>query len=83
VFEADPFPSTQSFATAYGTTRYFNADGTPSCVIRGNGPQPFTMVTDELHEIYPTCVQHAFQGNAEVVSVQDAASLLTGHRRRA
>jgi RHS repeat-associated protein len=78
VFEADPFPSTQSFATAYGTTRYFNADGTPSCVIRGNGPQPFTMVTDELHEIYPTCVQHAYQDNAEVVSVQDAASLLTG-----
>ena len=86
VFEADPFPSTQDFATAYGTTRLFNVDGTPSCVVRGNGPQPFTgngsqpstWVTDELHEIYPTCFQHAFESNTEVVSVKDPASLLAG-----
>jgi hypothetical protein len=36
VFEADPFPSDQSFATAYGTSQFFNTDGTPSCIIRGN-----------------------------------------------
>ena len=75
-----PYPSTQSFATAYGTTRFFNVDGTPSCFVRGNGQQPrlprYLAATDEIHEIYPTCFQHAFQDNTEVVSVQDPASLL-------
>jgi len=72
----DPFPWTQSFAAAYGTTRYFNADGTPSCAIRGTGVQPFTRATDELNQVYPTCVQRSFQNNLEVVEVRDAASLL-------
>src|SRR5262249_51258900 len=39
-FAADPRPSTDSFAAAYGTTFTFNADGTPACVIRGSGAQP-------------------------------------------
>src|SRR6185295_7942659 len=38
VFDADV--STSLDAIPYGTTRYLNADGTPSCFIRGNGQQP-------------------------------------------
>jgi RHS repeat-associated protein len=83
VFEADPFPSTQDPATAYGTTQLFNIDGTPSCAIRGNGQQPElppgTMpATDELNAVLPTCFHRGFQDNTEVESVQDAASLLSG-----
>lgn len=78
LFEADPFPSTQSFSGAYGTTRYFNVDGTPSCFIRGNGLQAFTNATDEVHETYPTCLQHQFTSHTEVLSEQDADSLLAG-----
>src|SRR5678815_3032907 len=82
-FEADPYPSDQDGLTAYGTTRYFNADGTPSCFIRGNGLQPFVpspgtavVKTNETSEIYPTCFSRTFQNHTEVVSVRDAASLL-------
>src|SRR5205814_352961 len=35
LFATDPYPSTQDPTTAYGTTRYRNADGTPLCCIRG------------------------------------------------
>ena len=83
VFEADPFPSTQSFGTAYGTTSFFLADGTASCLVRGNGQQSPSIVhvdgtvdTNELQELYPTCFQRVFQDNTEVVSIRDAASLL-------
>jgi RHS repeat-associated protein len=78
VFEADPYPSTQDPATVYGTTRLFNADGTPSCVIRGNGPQRLTTTTDEASELFPTCYQRTFQDHTEVITVQDPASLLAG-----
>ncbi len=47
-FVADPFLSTDSFATAYGTTYTFNADGTPACAIRGTGVQPQTNVAAGL-----------------------------------
>ncbi|MGH9885694.1 MAG: toxin TcdB middle/N-terminal domain-containing protein, partial [bacterium] len=75
-FQADPFPSTQDGATAFGTTHHFNTSGTPSCNVRGNGVQPFTTVTDEAHEIYPTCFFQTFQDNLEWVNVRDSASLL-------
>src|SRR5690242_13920655 len=42
VFEAEPYPASENRDTAYGITRYFNADGTLSCAIRGNGLQPST-----------------------------------------
>jgi len=50
----------------------------PACFIRGNGPQPMTTASDAAHEIYPTCFQHTYQANTEVVSFQDAAALLAG-----
>jgi RHS repeat-associated protein len=77
-FVADPHLSTDSFATAYGTTRFFNTDGTPSCFVRGNGPQGFTTATDEANERYPTCVSRYFRMNREFVDTQDAASRLPG-----
>ena len=77
-FEADPHPSTESMGTAYGTSRFFNTDGTPSCVVRGNGPQAFTAVTNEAHERYPTCFSRVFANNREFVDTRDAASLLAG-----
>ncbi len=77
VFEADPYPTSQNGATAYGTTYFYNTDRTPLCAIRGSGPQPFTMVTDENNEIYPTCFQTIFQNNTKLEISQDAASLLS------
>jgi RHS repeat-associated protein len=86
LFATDPYPSNQDTATAYGTTRYFNADGTPLCFIRGKGkqqrppppqqPSAPPMATNEASELYPTCFSHGFQDHTEVVRVRDAASLL-------
>lgn len=85
VFEADAYPSAQSFDTAYGTTRFFNADGTLRYVVRASGQQQPTFVgqqqiitTDESNEIFPTFFGRTFQNSTEIVSVQDAASLLAG-----
>jgi RHS repeat-associated protein len=87
VFAADPYPSTQSFATAYGTSAFFKADGTARCTVRANGPFPMAsvpvnesqpIVADESQEAYPTCIQRVFQDHTEVLSVLDAASLLRG-----
>src|SRR5262249_57205624 len=39
VFESDPYSSSQNPATAYGTTYFFNPDGTPLCSVRGKGQQ--------------------------------------------
>jgi hypothetical protein len=88
-FESDPYPSTQSSTTAYGTTYFFNPDGTLQCSVRGSGPQtkiPGTVdanhvvhpSTDETNELYPTCIQRSFQSNTEVVTLRDASSYLTG-----
>jgi hypothetical protein len=77
-FEADPFPSSQDAATAYGTTQYFNTDGSPTCFIRGRGPQLLTGLTDEHTERYPTCVARSFNNHMQTVSVIDAAALVAG-----
>jgi RHS repeat-associated protein len=78
VFEADPHPSTESALTAYGTSFFFSIDGTPTCSVRGRGPQAFTTVADETAERYPTCVNRFFATSKEIVDVGDAASLLPG-----
>jgi len=78
LFEADPFRSTDSFASAYGTTRYFNGDGSPNCFVRGAGLQTLTSVTNEASEIYPTCFSHGFLNNEEYVFAQLPDSLLRG-----
>lgn len=80
-FEADPFVSTDSFNTPYGTSQSFNADGTLLCVIRGKGAS-LSQSTDEANETYPTCVTRTFLNHTEEVTTSDAASLLTGSPQR-
>jgi hypothetical protein len=75
VFEADPFASTDSFSTTYGTTQTFNPDGTLLCMTRGKG-QTLSQATDEARETYPTCVTRTFMNHTEEVTTSDAASLL-------
>ena len=79
-FEADPYPTGQDPSSAYGTSRFYNTDGTPRCFIRGNGPQPFPhafpATTNEASEIYPTCYARSFANNREVLNVATADSLL-------
>ena len=77
-FAADPYPSSQDAATAYGTTYLFKTDGSPSCFIRGKGPQLLNAVTDEPTERYPTCFTRSFLDHQETIGVNDAAALLVG-----
>ena len=78
LFEADPHPASQPFATAYGTTHWFYPDGSPYVFIRGQGPQPFTMAPDASKELYPTLYAHSFADFQEQVSVRDPDSLTAG-----
>src|SRR5262249_51758865 len=78
LFEADPYPASQDGTTAYGTTHYFSADGSPFCFIRGKGPQPFTTVPDAATERFPMFFRHSFAVYREQMSVQDAAALTPG-----
>jgi RHS repeat-associated protein len=75
-FEADPFPASQDPSTAYGTTFFFNTDGTPSCFIRGKGPQAYSWTTDEPTERYPTCFTRSFASHEETLGTLSAAALL-------
>lgn len=78
-FTADPFPTSQAFATAYGTNQFYNTDGTPSCAVRAKGKLGTVVAaTDETNEIYPTCFSRVFRENTEVITVQDSSSLLGG-----
>ena len=61
----------------YATTYYFNADGTPSCFVRGTEKQTYTEASDETNQVFPTCFRRTFENNTEVVKVKDAASLLS------
>jgi len=75
-FMADPFLflSTDSFATAYGTSFNYNTDGTPSCSIRGNGPLPATANLDESNEVFPTCFNRSFNDNQAFLQRFDPSS---------
>ena len=75
-FEANPFLSTDSFETQYGTTNYYNADGTPDCSVRGPGVQPRFVSTDETNEIFKTCFSRSFALGREILTRQDADSFL-------
>ena len=73
-FEANPFLSTDSFETQYGTSHNYNTDGTPSCFVRGRGVQPSTAAVDEINEIYPTCFNRFFANGREIQDRQDPAT---------
>jgi hypothetical protein len=78
VFEADAYPLSQSEATAYGTSRFFNDDGSLSAEIRGPGPQAYRLVPDPTNEIYPTAYWHLFDNHLETTGVKAADALSTG-----
>ena len=79
LLEREPFAIATGDADPpiYATTYYFNADGTPSCFVRGTEKQPYTEASDESHQIFPTCFRRSFENHAEVVKVKDASSLLS------
>jgi RHS repeat-associated protein len=77
-FEADPYLSGQNINDQYGTTFFFNPDGTPACFIRGTGPQTLNNKSDEGSERYPTCFSRFFADNRELVDTQYADALLPG-----
>jgi len=76
-FVADPFLSTDNDTTTYGTTQFFNTDGTLSCAVRGKGKQLNTFL-DEVNETYPTCFDRRFENDAEIVDTRDAATYAAG-----
>src|SRR5690606_17530889 len=59
-FEAVPFLASESPATAYGTSRYYQTDGTPNCFVRAQGPHALTAVSDPSTETFATCFYHGF-----------------------
>jgi RHS repeat-associated protein len=74
-FAATPYPKSQSASDHYGTTYYYKTTGDLDCLIRGSGPQVFTMVTDVLNERYPECFDRAFDGHVMTTERRDASSL--------
>lgn len=77
-FEADPYPSTQRSLSVYGTTRFYNLDGTLAAEIRGNGKQTFTRVPDPQREVFPYLYEHGFADHLERVRVRTPDSLTPG-----
>jgi RHS repeat-associated protein len=77
-FAADSFPDSEDAGTAYGTTYFYNTDGTLKCAIRGNGLQAYSEVPDEANERYPTCYRHWFADGAEWVGTKQADALVAG-----
>src|SRR5439155_8213277 len=74
-FAARPYPKSQSASDHYGTTFYYKTTGDLDCLIRGSGPQAFTLVTDVLNERYPECFDRGFDGNVMISDSRDASSL--------
>lgn len=70
-FEAEPFLSTDSPATAYGTTHYYQPDGRPSCSVLAQGPHAFTAVSDLATETFARCFYHGYSNHLETVGTSD------------
>jgi RHS repeat-associated protein len=67
-FAADAHPVSQATETAYGTTYYFNADGSPLAEIRGSGPQSVIGVSNAATDTFPTLFKHTFTAHQEKVT---------------
>jgi len=78
VFEADAYPKTQDAATAYGTSRIFNDDGSLFAEIRGRGPQVYSLYPDPSTEFYPTLYWHQFDHHVETTGIKEADALTAG-----
>jgi hypothetical protein len=59
-FVSDPYPVSENAAAAYGTSFYFNVDGTPLASIRGRGPQPLEVGVNESLERYATVFRERY-----------------------
>ncbi|MEO7093416.1 MAG: hypothetical protein ABI175_09205, partial [Polyangiales bacterium] len=77
-FEADAYPASQSAATAYGTTRHFNVDGSLALEIRGAGPQAFSTTPLASVERFPTMFAHTFANHIETKIARSADALTPG-----
>ena len=78
VFEADAFPKSQNETTAYGTSRFFDRDGTLMSEIRGLGPQPYSTTPSASVERFPSTFRHTFTNHVETTVSQAADGLTTG-----
>ena len=73
-FMADPMLSNDDISTAYGTSYNYNTNGTPTCFVRGTGVKPAFASLNETNEVYPTCFEHFFDNNKEVLRRHDPDS---------
>jgi RHS repeat-associated protein len=60
----------------YGITLYYDAAGRVLCGIEGHGIVPFTVLTSELSQVYPTCYEYSFEDHQAVTRVRGASDLL-------
>jgi RHS repeat-associated protein len=74
LYAADPFPKSDD-ASQYGTTYYYNPDGTPSCFIRGAAFEQFRRGDDESKESYSTCFDYQYHDNQRTVLTSDGPLL--------
>ena len=81
-FVADTFHTGQTESTAYGTTSFYNTDGTLKCTVRGYGKQtlPPAMFgsTNEASERYSTWFSHDFIAGQLVEGAWSPDAVLTG-----
>jgi len=80
VFEADAYPKSQDEATAYGTSRFFDEDGSLHAEVRGPGAQPYPYIftPDPANEIFATLYWHIFDNHVETTGVRTPDSFVTG-----
>jgi hypothetical protein len=67
-FAADAHPVSVATDKAYGTTYYFNVDGSPLAEVRGNGPQAAVAVSNAATDTFPTLFTHQFTAHQEKVT---------------
>ena len=77
-FEAEPYLKSSNAHHAFGTSYHYKNTGDIHCIVQGRGAQPLVQTTSLQPERFPTCYDRLFDGNAEIVEVRDAASLLPG-----
>jgi RHS repeat-associated protein len=76
-FESEP-RALVGGGTAYGTTYFYNDDGSPFCAIRGDQFPERSTFTDERAQRYPTCFNRFFGQNKEFVDIGAPDALLPG-----
>ncbi|MEZ4442853.1 MAG: RHS repeat-associated core domain-containing protein [Polyangiaceae bacterium] len=78
MFEAEPYPATET-TDHYGTTRHYDAQGLPTCFVRGFGVQPLVGATNLSAERFPTCVSTSYAQYRAILSTESASALEVGN----